>query len=245
MSKTRGYTFTINNYTCDDIDQYIDEATSDSTQYSICGFEVGDKGTPHMQCYIYYKNAIHFDSFKKRFPRAHILSSRGTPQQNYEYCSKDGDYMETGELPHKGRATWDKIQEVYENPKDNPHLFNQYRKTYEEIKQRDIREQKKTTHFYVIDPVHDAITEIFDYFDWSDKDSIAVVDSLDKLEAYPNYDHVIYFTLPDLSHQLWARGMPITYKYGYQTKVIKPDTLVIVTSNLKAYKYYKRISSNG
>lgn len=245
MSKTRAYTFTINNYTDDDIDRYIEQATSDSCQYSICGFEVGEKGTPHMQCYIYYRNAIHFDSFKSRFPRAHISSSRGSPQSNYDYCSKDGDYWETGELPIKGRATWDKIQEVYENPKDNPHLFNQYRKTYEEIKQRDIREQKKTTHFYVIDPVHDAITEIFEYFDWTTEDKVAVVDSLDKLEAYQEYDHVIYFTLPDLSHQLWARGMPITYKYGYQIKTIKPDTLIIVTSNLKAYKYYKRISSKG
>lgn len=244
MSKTRAYTFTINNYTDTDIDQWIDEAVSDSTQYSICGFETGDKGTPHMQCYIYYKNAIHFDSFKKRFPRAHILTSRGTPQQNYDYCSKDGDYWETGELPHKGRATWDKIQEVYKDPKENPHLYNQYKKTYEDIIQRDLKASSKKTDFYVIDPIHDAITEIYNYFDWTPDDKIAVVDSLDKLEAYPEYDYVILFTLPDFSHQLWARGMPITYKYGYQTKVIKPDKLIIVTSNLKAYKYYKRISSN-
>jgi len=244
--RSRAWTFTINNYTDNDIDCFINEATSDACQYAICGWEVGEEcGTPHMQCYIYYRNAISDKSFQSRFPRSSKFESRGSPEQNRTYCTKKNcEYWEVGELPHKGRAQWDKIEDVYKDPKSNPHLFNQYRKTYEEVKQRELKAEKKTTTFYVIDPVHDAITEIFNYFDFNESDKVAVVDSLDKLEAYEEYDHVIYYTLPDLSHQLWVRGMPITYKYGYQLKVIKPTTMIIVTSNLKAYPMYKRISTN-
>lgn len=38
-------------------------------------------------------------SLRKVFGNAHFTLARGTPLENFNYCSKDGDYVEFGELP--------------------------------------------------------------------------------------------------------------------------------------------------
>lgn len=90
VEKGRKWCFTLNNWTDEEYNQLIlDFGTK--AQY-ILGKEMGEEGTPHIQGYLEFKNPISFSSMKKKIPRAHLEKSRGSTRQNYDYCSKDGDF---------------------------------------------------------------------------------------------------------------------------------------------------------
>lgn len=90
--RARKYCFTLNNYTQNNIDTIILYVTTQNGQY-IIGKEVGESGTPHLQGYIEFKNAISFNSLKKIMPQAHIEKTRGNKTENLNYCKKDNDYL--------------------------------------------------------------------------------------------------------------------------------------------------------
>lgn len=238
MTKHCAYVFTINNYTFDDILLVFD---CGNQRYLCFGFEVGDQGTPHMQGYVYFVNETSFNSVRKQIPRARIDVAKGTVEQNIKYTSKDGDWYEFGKKPQQGKATWNQIEQVMQDPISNPRLYAQYKKYYRDMKQ--VIEKKKDTKFYVIDPINDAIGECYDYFDWSDSDKIAVVTDLNQLEAYDEYEHVIYYCDHlDRLQLLWPRKVPITYKYGYEIRKVNCSTLIIVTETPGLYTLYKNIN---
>lgn len=93
--------FTLNNYTQDEWDYLWEE----DTDYTILGKEKGKNGTPHIQGYIEFKGSKNWDTIKKKHPRIHIEERRGTPQQAADYCKKDGDYIEKGEISKQGKRT--------------------------------------------------------------------------------------------------------------------------------------------
>jgi len=97
--RTRGWTFTINNDTFEDLIGLIET----DFEYLVIGFEVGDSGTPHIQGYIYFKNPRMLKGVRNLMPRAHLLVSRGTALQNLKYCSKSGDFYEFGTIPEQGQ----------------------------------------------------------------------------------------------------------------------------------------------
>lgn len=99
--RCRGWCFTINNDTFEDLDSLLEL----DFQYLIIGFEIGENKTRHIQGYIHYENQISFKSIKRDIPRAHIEMARGTPKQNFKYCSKDGDFYEFGDRPVQGART--------------------------------------------------------------------------------------------------------------------------------------------
>ncbi len=79
--------------------------------YLIVGREVGDQGTPHLQCYVAFKQRHRIPYVKKLFPRAHIEDCKGTPIQNIIYCSKENDFDEYGTIPKTAQqvlqSKWD------------------------------------------------------------------------------------------------------------------------------------------
>lgn len=95
--RSRGWCFTINNYS--EQDEIEAHAACEDSQYGIVGYEVGEQGTEHLQCYVHYKNARSFATMKSLLPRAHIEKARGTPSQNRKYCNKDENACEYGEIP--------------------------------------------------------------------------------------------------------------------------------------------------
>lgn len=114
--RKRDYCFTINNWTPADEENLKTLSESPKVRYLVIGREVGEEGTPHLQCYIYFHNATTFDSVKKQLPRAHIEAARGTSDQAIEYCKKDGDFHESGEAPisqkrkgEMGKEYWDDV----------------------------------------------------------------------------------------------------------------------------------------
>jgi len=64
------------------------------------GDEVGEKGTPHKQGYLYCTNAVSFNTVRLWFlGQAHVEKAKGSVEQNITYCSKDGKFEEYGSRP--------------------------------------------------------------------------------------------------------------------------------------------------
>lgn len=146
-SKTQGryWCLTINNYSEKDWPWNAEEADALFT-YAIVGREKAPTtGTEHMQCYVVFKKTLRFTQVKKHFPNAHISQARGTPQQNYAYCSKEGDFQEIGTLPAgKGDAGGDANRKRYVDALDAAKegrlddipadLYTKHYATYKKIK---------------------------------------------------------------------------------------------------------------
>lgn len=95
MDRSRGWCFTLNNYTEDE----FNAIKQISCEYLIVGKEVGKEGTPHLQGFIYFETLKSFKQLKVYIPRAHIEKQKGSADSNQTYCSKDGDVFEKGTKP--------------------------------------------------------------------------------------------------------------------------------------------------
>jgi len=93
--KARAWILTLNNpkHGFDDLNGIVD------WDYIVAGNEIAKSGTPHLQCYVYFKDRKLLSTVKKYVPRGHWRIARGTPEHNWAYCTKDGDYFEVGQLP--------------------------------------------------------------------------------------------------------------------------------------------------
>lgn len=86
----------MNNYT----DEEVEALEAVNCRYLIYGREVGESGTPHLQGFIYFKNARTFSAIKKLLgSRYHVEAQRGTNKQAIDYCKKANDYKEIGDVP--------------------------------------------------------------------------------------------------------------------------------------------------
>lgn len=93
-TRFRGWCFTINNWT--ESDYFGVSNMMRKVAYGICGKEVGESGTPHLQGYARFKSPQEFSLVRGYIPRAHIEPSGGGDAANNRYCSKDGDFREWG-----------------------------------------------------------------------------------------------------------------------------------------------------
>jgi hypothetical protein len=99
MARSRAFVFTINNWT----DEDFNAVKALECEYCVCGKEVGEKGTSHLQGYVYFKTQRTFKSVSKKLPRAYIAVAKGNADQNYDYCSKDEIIYETGTRIKQGK----------------------------------------------------------------------------------------------------------------------------------------------
>ena len=160
-SYTYAYSITINNWTEEDKQCFINEPSD----YKCYAEEVGDSGTPHLQCYIYKKNKIRFTAIKKRNKRANFRVSLGTPIQNRIYIfgpyEKDGKSkpanptaIEIGTLPEQGKRT-DLAQviqritteetSVDEITMTEPAIYHQYGRTLHRVEDLIMRKKFRNT----------------------------------------------------------------------------------------------------
>lgn len=84
MSHGKNFIIVLNNYTTEEYTHLSNWGVAKCV-YFIIGEEVGEEGTPHLQCYFQVGVDIRFSTLKKLFPRAHIESAHGSFQDNYDY----------------------------------------------------------------------------------------------------------------------------------------------------------------
>lgn len=95
--KYKYWCFTINNYTEEEVERL--RTVSGQTSYMVFGREVGDNGTAHLQGYVEFGNRVRLLQLKRLLlERGHYERRRGTSLEASDYCKKDGDYEEFGEL---------------------------------------------------------------------------------------------------------------------------------------------------
>lgn len=92
--RSRNWVFTWNNY--DDTSHTHIESLTDKYIYQE---ETGENGTKHLQGYIEFKNAISFDSVKKKLPKCHIEKCK-SKEEAILYCQKED--TRTGNIYNKG-----------------------------------------------------------------------------------------------------------------------------------------------
>lgn len=230
----RGFIFTINNHTFDDCTRLLDMPSD----YLLIGFEVGDGGTPHIQGYCYFKqNRTRKWLVKSYLPRAHVELANGDHSDNrtyiigpYDKNGKHKDYnpdnYEFGEVPQSGRITFEKMKEVMANPKDNFHLFHQYRKTYSELKNLEI-DRNKIRKLSLI-PIEKQFELAAHYAD---------IVFLDTSEYNSNYAVIVPCYAEVNKIIQWSNGYPPNYKYGYEIKNWDPTYIFITYSDIKEYNY--------
>jgi len=115
MTRARGWTITLNNYT--DSDLFAIKSLFKLGSYAICGKEVGEEGTPHLQAYVRLRDAVELKTMKKHLPRAHLEIAKSGDRTNRDYCMKGGDFFETGLLSEQGKRN--DILEVAQKIKNN------------------------------------------------------------------------------------------------------------------------------
>lgn len=102
-ARARAWCFTINNPADDAKPQGWE------CEYLVYQKEKGASGTPHLQGYVYFKNAVRFSTVKKLDEGAHWAVAKGSPQDNTKYCTKEegrlaGPWV-LGEEPQKGKRS--------------------------------------------------------------------------------------------------------------------------------------------
>lgn len=150
MSRHRGFTFTLNNYTQTNVDT-LDKIFEKEAKYGVYGREIAPTtGTPHLQGYVYWKNAKTLSATIKTIGQgAHCEVAKGSPKDNQAYCTKEGLYKEYGELPEQGkRCDLDAIKNDIMNGKkvddiciESPMVYHQYGRTLNKIEDIYLRKQ--------------------------------------------------------------------------------------------------------
>jgi len=144
-SSSVAYCFTLNNYTdgeYNDLKTFFIEKKYDY----IIGREIGESGTPHLQGYVYNRGKLYFNGLKKICNRLHIEKAKGNPQQNYKYCSKDGNFESNMKFKI---STDDFIKSVEQNVFDDEYKNVTWKPWQQEILNIiETKPDNRTIHWY-------------------------------------------------------------------------------------------------
>lgn len=100
QSKAKHWAFTLNNYNQTDLDRL--GTLPNQCVYLIYRKETGQNGTPHLQGHVSYTKRVLFNVVKAFVSdRAHLEIARNV-NASIQYCKKDGNFVEHGELPTGG-----------------------------------------------------------------------------------------------------------------------------------------------
>lgn len=235
--RSRGWCFTINNYTDDDILEIL--YMHDNAVYTVFGFEVGEKGTPHIQGYTYFKNPIRFSTIKGLLTRANLREARGSADKNYDYCTKDNDFYEFGDRPEQGhRSDFDDLKEdifteklsIREIAMKHTNTYMRYSGAVEKLTNMRATISDKCTVYHA---KYDNYLAVCDHIFGTDV--FEVRDDLKELYYYDNQECVIFMSGMNVNLlTLLLRNRPIRIGNGYMAKELLPPVVVFFD------RYWKR-----
>jgi len=112
----KNWCFTLNNPTDDERTALAALSTTASPLvcYLIVGRELGALGTPHIQGFIQFDKRVSLARCRRLVSlRAHFEVARGTPKEASDYCKKEGDFDEYGQIgvSQGKRSDWDALKE--------------------------------------------------------------------------------------------------------------------------------------
>lgn len=118
-TKSRDYCFTLNNYN----EEHVAYLAQLDCVYLVYGKEIASTGTPHLQGYVRFRSPKSVSAAAKALPgNPHVERKMGTCEQAIEYCKKDGDVYERGDVPvtqkQKGDANKRRWEDAFEAAKD-------------------------------------------------------------------------------------------------------------------------------
>lgn len=98
-------------------------------------------GKKHLQGYLCLKKKAKLSAMKKLHPTCHWEVKRGTVKEARQYCMKDGNYEEFGEVPDESGSQYSfrhcvelaqagKVDDIAE---EYPGLYTRYKRTYESM----------------------------------------------------------------------------------------------------------------
>lgn len=250
-SRIRAWTFTLNNYTDDDLKNLGLLGVAQSTTYLIYGKEIGENNTPHLQGYIYMKAGRTFSAMKKIIPKAHIEASEGSAASNTKYCSKDGDVTTFGAPPSQGKRN--DIQEIKDMVRRGETMAKivEVAANYQSVRMAEVcmkykpleKREKPMVKWY-----YGGTGTGKTYAAWEETGYIDTWVSHDSLQWFDGYDGQKNVIIDDfragdcrfsnLLRYLDRYPMKVPIKGGFVNWV---PTLIIITSTHQPKKVYKNI----
>lgn len=149
VKSMRNCVFTLNNYTEEEYKKILDWKCN----YIVIGKEVGESGTPHLQGYVEWDNSKKLQTLKNLNPRIHWEKRKGTAYEASNYCKKDGQFIEKGQISNQGarhdlNELKDKIMKGEKKVDDivleDPQKYHQYGRTLQKIEDLKNREIYRT-----------------------------------------------------------------------------------------------------
>jgi len=254
------FCFTINNWTEEDWAQLHALACNEpeSVIYMVFSMEhcgeppAGVTWTPHIQAYVYFKCQHSLKAVSKMLSRASIRSCKGSPEHNFDYIKKEGEYYEFGRRPSQGKASADKLQLVMDQPYENFHLWNQYNKGYKELKASETFKQERVRpNVLMVDYLWRVIDQLpEDVYIWN-------MGTCDLFDGYQGEDTIV-MNMPTmcisgpqllLLEQWIIYNRPPRYRCGYVWSRVTATKIVIACEdkykNLQEIKSYLSIDKDG
>jgi len=139
----RAFTFTINNFD-ENTEEYLQGL---ECRYIVYGYEIAPTTLrPHFQGYVYFDNARSSLAIRKLI-KGHIEVAKGAPEQNFDYCSKDGHYYERGQRPISDKAKGANEKERFKRARElalagdfasiDDDLYTRYHNSYKRMHRED------------------------------------------------------------------------------------------------------------
>lgn len=225
--------------------------------YLVFGKETGENGTPHLQGFISLSSRKSFPWVKNAISeRAHIEVAKGTTKQASDYCKKDGDFQEFGELP-RGRGARSDIASCVAQIKEGKNIREITEAHPEIILRYGSGVLRLRQHFR---PTRNAPPQIWVFWgptgtgktrrvwEFTDPDKLWVHPGERWFDGYDGHDAVLFddfdgswFKLSYLLKLLDRYVMPVPVK-GAQVWWC-PKTIYI-TSNIKPDEWYPQGNQN-